>query len=300
MSNFIGAYGVGILMIWRLVLVVFSILLLLMIPSIIYQKALKRISRKVRDESNKAGNILEQWISSIRTVYSFVGERKSIEDYCAALEGCVELGVKQSLVKGLFFGSCGFVTGFAIRALLSYYGSILVMYNGVHGGNVYMVTLALFWGGKRLASGLLNIKDFAEAAAANKRVMEVIKRVPKIDSENCQALDNMTGEIEFKRVKFAYPSGPESIGLKDFSLKIPRGKTVAFVGGSGSAVIALLQRFYNPTAGEILLDGVVINKLQPKWLRYQMSLVSKEPALFATTIKENTLWQRGCIYGTSY
>ncbi|WMV57476.1 hypothetical protein MTR67_050861 [Solanum verrucosum] len=135
-------------------------------------------------------------------------------------------------------------------------------------------------------------KDFAEAVAANKRVMEVMKTVPKIDSENMegQALDNMTGEIEFKRVKFAYPSGPESIGLKDFSLKILRGKTVALVGGSGSAVIALLQRFYNPMAGEILLDGVVINKLQPKWLRNQMSLVSKEPALFATTIKENILF----------
>ncbi|XP_049397152.1 ABC transporter B family member 15-like [Solanum stenotomum] len=292
MSNFIGAYVVGFLMIWRLVLVVFSILFLLMIPSIIYGRALKRISRKVRDESNKAGNILEQWISSIRTVYSFVGERKSIEDYCVALEGCVELGVKQSLVKGLFFGSCGFVTAFAITALLSYYGSILVMYNGVHGGNVCMVTLAIFWGGKRLGSSLLNIKDFAEAVAANKRVMEVMKTVPKIDSENMegQALDNMTGEIEFKRVKFAYPSGPESTGLKDFSLKISRGKTVALVGGSGSAVIALLQRFYNPMAGEILLDGVVINKLQPKWLRYQMSLVSKEPALFATTIKENILF----------
>ncbi|KAG5572894.1 hypothetical protein H5410_062660 [Solanum commersonii] len=292
MSNFIGAYVVGFLMIWRLVLVVFSILFLLMIPSIIYVRALKRISRKVRDESNKAGNILEQWISSIRTVYSFVGERKSIEDYCVALEGCVELGVKQSLVKGLFFGSCGFVTAFAITALLSYYGSILVMYNGVHGGNVCMVTLAIFWGGKRLGSGLLNIKDFAEAVAANKRVMEVMKTVPKIDSENMegQALDNMTGEIEFKRVKFAYPSGPENIGLKDFSLKISRGKTVALVGGSGSAIIALLQRFYNPMAGEILLDGVVINKLQPKWLRYQMSLVSKEPALFATTIKENILF----------
>ncbi|XP_027769615.1 LOW QUALITY PROTEIN: ABC transporter B family member 15-like [Solanum pennellii] len=296
-STFIGAYVVGFLMIWRLVLVISSILLLLLIPNIIYQRALERISRQVKDESDKAGNILKQVISSIRTVYSFVGERKSIEDYCVALEGCVELGVKQSLVKGLFFGSYSFVTGFAIRALLSYYGSILVMYNGVHGGNVYMtsyVTLACFFfpPNRSLASGFLKMKEFAKAVAANKRVMEVIKMVPKIDSENMegQALDNMTGEIEFKHIKFAYPSGSKSIGLIDFSLKIPRGKTVALVGGSGSAVIALLQRFYAPLSGEILLDGVVINKLQPKWLRYQMSLVSKEPALFATTIKENILF----------
>ncbi|KAH0705577.1 hypothetical protein KY290_010266 [Solanum tuberosum] len=108
-----------------------------------------------------------------------------------------------------------------------------------------------------------------------------------------QTLDKMTGEIEFKHIEFAYPSRPESIVLKDFNLKIPRGKTVALVGGSGSGkstVIALLQRFYDPLAGEILLDGVVINRLQPKWLRSQMGLVSQEPALFATTIKENILF----------
>ncbi|XP_006361363.1 ABC transporter B family member 15-like [Solanum tuberosum] len=292
-STFIGAYVVGFLMIWRLALIAFPMVFLLMIPSMIYGRALMRISRKMRDEYSKAGSIVEQVISSIRTVYSFVGERKSIEDYCVALDGCVELGVKQGLAKGLFIGSNGF--GFAIRALMSYYGSRLVMYNGAHGGNVFMVTLAISLGGISLSSGLSNIKDFAEAKVANERVMEIIKRVPKIDSENMegQTLDKMTGEIEFKHIEFAYPSRPESIVLKDFNLKIPRGKTVALVGGSGSGkstVIALLQRFYDPLAGEILLDGVVINRLQPKWLRSQMGLVSQEPALFATTIKENILF----------
>ncbi|PHT75565.1 hypothetical protein T459_19087 [Capsicum annuum] len=108
-----------------------------------------------------------------------------------------------------------------------------------------------------------------------------------------QILDKMTGEIEFKRVEFAYPSRPECIILKDFSLTIPRWKTVALMGGSGSGkstVIALLQRFYDPLAGKILLDGVPINKLQLKWLRSQMSLVNQEPAFFATTIEENIMF----------
>ncbi|KAG5572892.1 hypothetical protein H5410_062658 [Solanum commersonii] len=285
-STFIGAYVVGFLMIWRLALIAFPMVFLLMIPSMIYGRALMRISRKMRDEYSKAGSIVEQVVSSIRTVYSFVGERKSIEDYCVALEGCVELGVKQGLAERIVHW----------KALMSYYGSTLVMYNGAHGGNVFMVTLAISLGGIRsLSSGLSNIKDFAEAKVANEHVMEIMKRVPKIDSENMegQTLDKMTGEIEFKHIEFAYPSRPESIVLKDFNLKIPRGKTVALVGGSGSGkstVIALLQRFYDPLAGEILLDGVVINRLQPKWLRSQMGLVSQEPALFATTIKENILF----------
>lgn len=148
---------------------------------------------------------------------------------------------------------------------------------------------------RSLGSGLSNLKYFSEASAAGERVVEVIKRVPKIDSDNMegQILDNVTGEVEFKHVEFAYPSRPESIILKDFSLKVPTGKTVALVGGSGSGkstVVALLQRFYDPLVGEILLDGIAIDKLQLKWLRSQMGLVSQEPALFATTIKENILF----------
>lgn len=125
--------------------------------------------------------------------------------------------------------------------------------------------------------------------------MEVIKRVPRIDSDSTegQILDNVAGEVEFKNVEFAYPSRQESIILKGFSLRIPAGKTVALVGGSGSGkstVVALMQRFYDPLAGEILVDGVAIDKIQLKWLRSQMGLVSQEPALFATTIKENILF----------
>lgn len=125
--------------------------------------------------------------------------------------------------------------------------------------------------------------------------MEVIKRVPKIDSDNKEGeiLENVNGEVEFKHVEFAYPSRPESIIFKDFCARIPAGTTVALVGGSGSGkstAVSLLQRFYDPLGGEILLDGIAIDKLNIKWLRSQMGLVSQEPALFATSIKENILF----------
>lgn len=140
-----------------------------------------------------------------------------------------------------------------------------------------------------------NLKYFFEAASVGERIMEVINRVPKIDSDNPDGhkLEKIRGEVEFKNVKFVYPSRLETSIFDDFCLRVPSGKTVALVGGSGSGkstVISLLQRFYDPLAGEILIDGVSIDKLQVKWLRSQMGLVSQEPALFATTIKENILF----------
>jgi len=123
----------------------------------------------------------------------------------------------------------------------------------------------------------------------------VVKRVPWIDSESEEGeiLERVYGEVEFEGVEFAYPSRPESAILNGLSVRFPAGKRVALVGESGSGkstVIALLQRFYDPVVGEVRLDGVGIQKLQVKWLRSQMGLVSQEPALFATTIKENILF----------
>lgn len=123
----------------------------------------------------------------------------------------------------------------------------------------------------------------------------MIKRVPDIDSEKLegQILERIEGYVEFNHVKFNYMSRPETPIFDDLCLKIPSGKTVALVGGSGSGkstIISLLQRFYDPIAGDILIDGVSINKMQVKWLRSQMGLVSQEPVLFATSITENILF----------
>ena len=148
---------------------------------------------------------------------------------------------------------------------------------------------------RALGQGLSNIKYFAEATVAAERMLEVIRRVPKIDSESNagEELTRVAGEVEFKDVEFCYPSRPENPIFKSFSLRVPAGHTVALVGSSGSGkstAIALLQRFYDPSAGQVTLDGVDIRQLRLKWLRAQMGLVSQEPALFATSIRENILF----------
>ncbi|GFP95195.1 ABC transporter b family member 15 [Phtheirospermum japonicum] len=293
LSTFVGSYVAAFIMLWRLAIAGFPFVIFLLIPGLMYGRALMSIARKIRDEYNKAGSVVEQALSSVRTVYSFVGESKTIDAYSNALQGTVKLGLRQGLAKGLAIGSNGVV--FAIWSFMAYYGSRLVMYHDAQGGTVFAVGAAIAIGGLSLGSGLSNLKYFSEASAAADRIKEVIQRVPKIDSDSMegQILLSVSGEVEFKHVAFTYPSRPESVIFEDFNLKVPAGKTVALVGGSGSGkstVIALLQRFYDPLGGEILLDGVKIDKLQVKWLRAQMGLVSQEPALFATSIKENILF----------
>ncbi|MBA0847854.1 hypothetical protein Goshw_024507 [Gossypium schwendimanii] len=292
-STFIGTYIAAFLILWRLALVIFPSVLLLVVPSLIYGKILLSLARKIRVEYNKASTIVEQAISSIRTVYAFVGENKTTTEFSEALQGSLKLGLRQGLAKGLAIGSNGIT--FAIWAFITYYGSRMVMYHGAQGGTIFIVGTCIATGGQQLGTSLSNLKPLSEACSAAERINEVIRRTPKIDVDNMEGeiLDNILGEIEFKQVEFAYPSRPESIIFKNFCLKIPAGKTVALVGSSGSGkstVISLLERFYDPLEGEILVDGVSINKLQLKWLRSQMGLVSQEPTLFATTIKENILF----------
>ncbi|CAI0455701.1 unnamed protein product, partial [Linum tenue] len=293
LAMFLGCFIIGLILQWRLAIVGLPFVILLVVPGILYGRTLMVLARGIAEEYKKAGNITEQAISSIRTVYAFVGETKTNVAYSTTLEFSVVLGLKQGLAKGLAFGSNGVV--FAIWSFMVYYGSRMVMYHGSKGGTVFSVSTLVVVGGLALGSSLSNLKYFSEAWSAGERMTEIIRRVSKIDIDNTEggSLENVKGEVEFRHVEFAYPSRPDNIVFKDFSLHIPSAKTVALVGSSGSGkstLIALLQRFYDPLRGEILLDNVAIDKLQLKWLRSQMGLVSQEPILFATSIKENILF----------
>lgn len=139
------------------------------------------------------------------------------------------------------------------------------------------------------------MKHFTDASVAASRIFKRIDRTPLIDgeAEKGLVLDTIQGEIQFERVKFIYPSRPDTIILRDFDLKVEAGKTVALVGASGSGkstAIALLQRFYDANDGVVKIDGIDIRRLKLKWLRGQMGLVSQDHALFGTSIKENIMF----------
>lgn len=140
-----------------------------------------------------------------------------------------------------------------------------------------------------------SVNAFAAGQAAAYKMFETIERKPKIDASDNTGivLENVRGEIELRDVHFRYPARPEVQIFSGFTLHVPSGKTAALVGQSGSGkstVISLLERFYDPEAGQVLIDGVDLKKLRLTWIRGHMGLVSQEPILFATTMKENILY----------
>lgn len=142
------------------------------------------------------------------------------------------------------------------------------------------------------------MKYFTEAKVAASTICKMIARAPTIDPNyNGKTITNFKGEIKFKDVDFCYPSRPERVVLRKFNLHIVAGQTVGLVGASGSGkstIISLIERFYAPNEGEILFDGIDIETIQLRWLREQIGLVSQEPVLFATSIKENILFGKEC------
>lgn len=132
--------------------------------------------------------------------------------------------------------------------------------------------------------------DVEAAVVARRSDMALPRYVIDSSSEEGNKPTSIDGEIEFKDLSFAYPTRPDTLVFNGLSLKIKSGQTVALVGPSGggkSTVVAMLERFYDPTAGTITLDGADIRDINVQWLRNHIGLVAQEPILFARTIKEN-------------
>ncbi|EPS59348.1 p-glycoprotein, partial [Genlisea aurea] len=153
---------------------------------------------------------------------------------------------------------------------------------------------AVMIGGLSLGQSAPSFTALAKARVSAAKIFNTADRKPAIsrNNETGTELRSVAGKLELKNVDFSYPSRPETRVLHNFSLTVPAGKTVALVGSSGSGkstVISLIERFYDPTSGEVLLDGHDVRTLKLTWLRHRIGLVSQEPALFAATIRENIL-----------
>jgi len=144
----------------------------------------------------------------------------------------------------------------------------------------------------RLGQVSPSLTAFAAGQAAAFKMFETIQRQPDIDvcDTGSRQLDDISGNIELREVCFSYPSRPDELIFNGFSISISRGTTAALVGQSGSGkstAISLIERFYDPQAGEVLIDGINLREFQLKWIRQKIGLVSQEPVLFTCSIKEN-------------
>ncbi|KAL2341081.1 hypothetical protein Fmac_009021 [Flemingia macrophylla] len=290
-STFVGGFLVAFVRGWRLAVVLLSCIPCVVVTGGVLSMLMTKMSSRGQAAYAEAGNVVEQTVGAIGTVASFTGEKKAIEKYNAKLKDAYKTMVQQGIASGLGMGSLLLII-FCTYALAMWYGSKLVVEKGYNGGTVITVIIALMTGGMSLGQTSPCLNAFAAGQAAAYKMFETIKRKPKIDSYDTSGvvLEDIKGNIELKDVYFRYPSRPDVQIFSGFSLDVPSGATCALVGQSGSGkstVISLLERFYDPDAGEVLIDGVNLKKFQVRWIREKIGLVSQEPILFAASIKEN-------------
>ncbi|KAI5425827.1 ABC transporter B family member 1 [Lathyrus oleraceus] len=296
MATFVSGFVVGFTAVWQLALVTLAVVPMIAVIGGIHTTTLAKLSSKSQEALSQAGNIVEQTVVQIRVVLAFVGESRALQGYSSSLKVAQKLGYKTGLAKGMGLGATYFVV-FCCYALLLWYGGYLIRHHETNGGLAIATMFAVMIGGIGLGQSAPSMAAFTKARVAAAKIFRIIDHKPGIDrnSESGLELEIVTGLVELKNVDFSYPSRPEVKILNDFSLNVPAGKTIALVGSSGSGkstVVSLIERFYDPTSGQVMLDGQDIKTLKLKWLRQQIGLVSQEPALFATTIRENILLGR--------
>ncbi|KAL3628479.1 Multidrug resistance protein 1 [Castilleja foliolosa] len=296
MATCVSGFVVGFSAVWQLALVTLAVVPLIAVIGGIHTVTLAKLSSKSQEALSQAGNISEQTIVQIRTVLAFVGESRALQSYSSALRVSQKIGYKIGFSKGLGLGATYF-TVFCCYALLLWYGGYLVRHHYTNGGLAIATMFAVMIGGLSLGQSAPSMAAFAKARVAAAKIFRIIDHKPSVDKngETGLELESITGQLELKNVDFSYPSRPETQVLNNFNLIVPAGKTIALVGSSGSGkstVVSLIERFYDPTSGQVMLDGHDIKAFKLRWLRQQIGLVSQEPALFATTIKENILLAR--------
>ncbi|KAE9594563.1 hypothetical protein Lal_00037416 [Lupinus albus] len=293
-TTFIGGFVIAFIKGWQMAIVLLACIPLVIFSGGIMSMMLSKMSSRGQIAYSKAGIVVEQTVGAIRTVASFNGEKKAIQMYNIKLRDAYNTIVLQELAAGSGMGVLLLIV-FSTYGLAMWYGSKLIIEKGYNGGTVINIIIALMTGGMSLGQTSPCLNAFAAGQAAAYKMFETIKRKPKIDAydTNGVVLEGIKGDIELKDVHFSYPSRPDQKIFVGFSLYVPSGTTAALVGQSGSGkstVISLLERFYDPDAGEVLIDGVNLKKFQIRWIREQIGLVGQEPVLFAASIRENILY----------
>ncbi|CAB4293001.1 unnamed protein product [Prunus armeniaca] len=290
-ATFVGGFAIAFIKGWLLTLVMLSSIPLLVLSGAIIGIIISKVASRQQAAYSVAATVVEQTIGSIRTVASFTGEKQAIANYNYSLIKAYNSGVQEGLASGLGIGSVMLII-MCSYALAVWFGGKMILEKGYTGGEVMNVVFAVLTGSMSLGQASPCMSAFAAGQVAAYKMFETINRKPEIDAydTNGQQLHDIRGDIELKDVCFSYPARPDEQIFHGFSLSIPSGATAALVGESGSGkstVISLIERFYDPQAGEVLIDGINLKEFQLKWIRQKIGLVSQEPVLFTSSIKDN-------------
>nr|CAD7392551.1 unnamed protein product [Timema cristinae] len=261
--------------------------------AIVYGRYVRKITKSVQDSLADATQVAEEKIANIRTVKMFSQEERENQMYAEKIQKVLELLYREARASSLFYGLTG-LSGNIIILTVLYYGGVMVSDQHITVGNLSAFLLYAAYIGVSIGGLSSFYSELNKGLGASTRLWELIDRTPAIPLKGgLVPITEPRGHITFQNITFRYPARPDSVILKDFTLDIMPGSVTAVVGASGSGkstLASLLLRLYDPESGEVMLDGTSIRQIQVDWLRKHVGVVSQEPVLFSSSIKDNILY----------
>ena len=299
-SYLVGAIVMMFLLNARLALMVMAILPLLVCLYTIFQKKLIKVNREVREINSQITSQFNEGITGAKTVKALAIEEKMASRFTDETQAMRSKSVQASRLRGLFSGTVNFASGVALAIVLWQGGHIALEEIGTF--SVFMSYAQGMMEPLRwlvdiisdLITTQVNIERFTDLLAVRSDVVdtpEVVEQYGDILNPKKENWEELRGDIEFKNVSFRYPDGEEMV-LEDFSLKVPFGTHLAIVGETGagkSTLVNLVCRFYEPTEGQVLIDGRDARERSQLWLHSAIGYVLQTPHLFSGTVRENLL-----------
>ncbi|MCD1642933.1 ABC transporter transmembrane domain-containing protein [Aurantimonas coralicida] len=288
---FIGAVVMMVITSPGLSLIVIAAIPVIIVPLVAFGRSVRRRSRYAQDTLADATAYATEAIGAVRTVQAFTSETATSNRFAAAVDRAFQAARASVSARA-------FLTAFAIFLIFSsiiavlWIGAQQVTEGTMSGGTLGQFLLyAVFAAG---AVGQLSEVwgEIAQAAGAAERLSELLAEEPAIRSpKDPVALPRPArGEVVFDRVSFAYPTRPDVSTVHELSFTVRHGETVAIVGPSGagkSTIFSLIERFYDPDAGRVLIDGVDVRTADLEQLRSRIALVPQDVTIFAATAAEN-------------
>jgi ATP-binding cassette, subfamily B, bacterial MsbA len=288
--SFVGTLVVLLVLHTRLTLVTLAVVPPVILLAVWYGNRLQKLATQVQDALAATQASSEEALAGIRTVQSFVREGHETERYRKGLEDLLRLELRNARIVGAFIGLIQFAAFSAFAGVL-WYGGVLIQQKELTPGELTSFLLYSF----SIASSVGTLGSlyagYSELKGASARVFELLDTIPTIeDPPTPVSIGRPLGRVTFEQVCFSYPTAEGRLALEDLDLVIEPGEVVALVGPSGSGkttVFSLLLRFYDPTTGRILVDGIDLRSLSLADLRRAVGIVPQDIFLFSDTVEEN-------------
>ncbi|KAK7472446.1 ATP-binding cassette permease mdl1 [Stygiomarasmius scandens] len=272
-----------------------TMLMLVLVPpvslgAVFYGRYLKRLSNKTQEAMGEMTKVASESLSALRTVQAYNAQPQEELKFHERVEQVLALVKKEAVASGIFFGSTGWSGNVTLLGLLGY-GGTLVSHGQITVGDLTSLLLYTVYVGNGLQMLTSFFTSIMRGIGAGTRIFELLDRQPAIPpGEGLDIAADRRGPVKFDHIHFEYPSRKGVEILKDFSLEVNVGESVALVGKSGSgksSIQSLLLRYYDPIKGKVTFDGQDIREFSVTSWRNIIGIVPQDPVLFTGTIASN-------------